>query len=395
MLKLLLFKGSASHLVLPLRIFHHLQISKNNHNNKNHLVNEGILTFNKDHETGISFLVDHNIIKKDPEDVVRFLTENIDRLDKEQIGLAIGSNQEFYTSVLKYFANAMDFSNMEFDQALRKYLQNFKLPGEAQKISRIIEAFAGRYMSQNPTIFPDADAAFIVSFSLIMLNTDAHNPSVQTKMTLSEFIRNHRGIWAGKDPPPILLEKFYYSIITQEIKFPGSPCTDEDTLCTGWVKHVQIGTTGRKTGPRYLVMNKNQLSWYKKSTKLQDETPKAKLKLSRLIPKTDEIDDKKITISYSLGGNYLEIDLPDRNGKFAPHFTDKLFITLETTSQVEIWIQQISKNTKFNPLTPQIPRHKSILNQQNRRKSEGKVKRSVITKKKERSDVSPKILEFP
>jgi hypothetical protein len=39
----------------------------------------------------------------------------------------------------------------------------------------------------------DADAAFILSFSIIMLNTDLHSDQIQKKMTMDEFIRNNRG----------------------------------------------------------------------------------------------------------------------------------------------------------------------------------------------------------
>lgn len=65
----------------------------------------------------------------------------------------------------------MDFANLDFDQGIRHFLAGFRLPGEAQKIDRIMEKFAERYCLQNPTIFPSADTAFILSFSTIMLNT--------------------------------------------------------------------------------------------------------------------------------------------------------------------------------------------------------------------------------
>lgn len=32
---------------------------------------------------------------------------------------------------------------------------------------------------QNPTVFPSADTAFILAFSIIMLNTDLHNPAIK------------------------------------------------------------------------------------------------------------------------------------------------------------------------------------------------------------------------
>jgi guanine nucleotide-exchange factor len=63
------------------------------------------------------------------------------------------------------------------------FLGEFRLPGEAQKIDRLMEAFAAKYCADNPqSIFPNSDAAYILSFSVIMLNTDAHNPAIQQKV---------------------------------------------------------------------------------------------------------------------------------------------------------------------------------------------------------------------
>lgn len=74
----------------------------------------------------------------------------------------------------------------------------FRLPGEAQKIDRIMECFAQRYHENNPGMFPDSDTAYLLAFSLIMLNTDAHNPAIKHKMTKKAFVANNTGI-RGKD----------------------------------------------------------------------------------------------------------------------------------------------------------------------------------------------------
>jgi Sec7-like guanine-nucleotide exchange factor len=46
-----------------------------------------------------------------------------------------------------------------------------------------------------------ADTAFVLAFSLIMLNTDLHNPNVKHRMTKAAFLRNNRGINNGADLP--------------------------------------------------------------------------------------------------------------------------------------------------------------------------------------------------
>ncbi len=46
-----------------------------------------------------------------------------------------------------------------------------------------MEKFAERYVSCNPEAFKSADVAYVLAYSVIMLNTDAHNPQVKNKMS--------------------------------------------------------------------------------------------------------------------------------------------------------------------------------------------------------------------
>lgn len=117
--------------------------------------------------------------------------------------------------ILHEYVDNMNFTDMVFDEAIRKFLSGFRLPGEAQKIDRIMEKFAERYTTQNPTVFPSADTAFILAFSIIMLNTDLHNPSIaeNRRMTLEGFIKNNRGISIdGSDLPKDMLEGIFLRI---------------------------------------------------------------------------------------------------------------------------------------------------------------------------------------
>jgi len=87
---------------------------------------------------------------------------------------------------------------MNIDTALRTFLETFRLPGESQKIQRVLEAFAERYYEQSPQILVDKDAAFVLAYSLILLNTDQHNAQVKRKMTeVKRSLRNIRKLWKG------------------------------------------------------------------------------------------------------------------------------------------------------------------------------------------------------
>ena len=55
------------------------------------------------------------------------------------------------------FVDLLDFSHLPFVDALRAFLQKFRLPGEAQKIDRYVLKFAERYIEHNPkTAFANA-----------------------------------------------------------------------------------------------------------------------------------------------------------------------------------------------------------------------------------------------
>ena len=58
----------------------------------------------------------------------------------------------------------------------------------------------------------------MLSYSIIMLNTDQHNPQVKHKMTLEQFIRNNRGTNGGADYPRETLEAIFHEIRGNEIK---------------------------------------------------------------------------------------------------------------------------------------------------------------------------------
>lgn len=189
------------------------------------------------------------------------------KLDKVKIGLYISKGPPerypFIADVLKAFAGLFDFRGMSFSDALRVFLSRFRLPGEAQCIDRLMEAFAARLYDfqlsesgadtavedamlaplrntseselnsrtgcldpptsdESDSIFPfkSADACFILAFSTIMLNTDLHNPNMDDakRMTIDQFIRNNRGINDGEDLPTDFLKSLYYEINNEEIQ---------------------------------------------------------------------------------------------------------------------------------------------------------------------------------
>ncbi|XP_024312292.1 ARF guanine-nucleotide exchange factor GNOM isoform X2 [Brachypodium distachyon] len=190
----------------------------------------GVEHFNRDKKKGFEYLQGVHLLpeKLDPCSVALFFRYT-PGLDKNLLGDYLGNHDEFSILVLHEFAKTFDFKEMNLDAALRLFLETFRLPGESQKIQRILEAFSERYYEQSPHMFVNRDAALVLSYSVIMLNTDQHNVRVKKKMTEEDFIRNNRRINGGNDLPREFLAELYYSICRNEIKTipeQGAGCSE-------------------------------------------------------------------------------------------------------------------------------------------------------------------------
>ena len=142
----------------------------------------GLNIYNKKPEKGITYLIRRGFLENSPQAVARFLVTR-KGLSKQMIGEYLGNiNHSFNMAVLNCFASEMDFSGMQIDTALRKFQTYFRMPGEAQKIERLMEVFSNRYCQCNPELmskFQSTDTVFILSFAIILLNTDLHTPSLK------------------------------------------------------------------------------------------------------------------------------------------------------------------------------------------------------------------------
>ena len=219
--------------------------------NKKELWEKGIELFNKKPKKGIAFLQDNELLGRACEEIAQFLHED-SRLDKTAIGDFMGENEKFNKEVMYAYIDSMDFYGMEIVSALRLFLEGFRLPGEAQKIDRLMEKFAARYHELNkkfatatpteptepstpkakgakPTkqlitnyYFESADAVYVLAFSIIMLATDLHSTAIKKKMTKENYINMNRGINDSKDLPKEFLEGIFDLVAESELKLKGT-----------------------------------------------------------------------------------------------------------------------------------------------------------------------------
>jgi Sec7-like guanine-nucleotide exchange factor len=75
--------------------------------------------------------------------VAAFLRSQQDQLDKTQLGELLGHHEDFPIGVMHAWVDSEpSMAGEPIDQCLRRLLGSFRLPGEAQKIDRIMEKFA-------------------------------------------------------------------------------------------------------------------------------------------------------------------------------------------------------------------------------------------------------------
>ncbi|XP_039853782.1 ARF guanine-nucleotide exchange factor GNL2-like [Panicum virgatum] len=197
--------------------------------------------YNRDQKKGVEFLKLCHLVPTPPEPLsMAFFLRYSPGLDKNKIGEFLGDPDEFNLRVLKEFTETFDFTGAILDTALRTYLETFRLPGESQKIQRILEAFSERFFEQQTAgVFATKDAAFILCYSLIMLNTDLHNPQVKKKMSEEDFIRNNRAINDKKDLPREYLSELFHSISTNAITVFSTSAAAVEMTPSRWADLVK------------------------------------------------------------------------------------------------------------------------------------------------------------
>ncbi|XP_039591026.1 brefeldin A-inhibited guanine nucleotide-exchange protein 2-like [Polypterus senegalus] len=182
------------------------------------VIERGIELFNKKPKRGVQYLQEQGMLGYTTEDVALFLQQE-ERLDTTQVGDFLGENSKFNREIMYSYVDRLDFCGKDFVSALRIFLEGFRLPGEAQKIDRLMEKFAARYLdcNQGQTLFASADTAYVLAYSIIILTTDLHSSQVKNKMTKEQYIKMNRGINDSKDLPEEYLSSVYDEIAGKKI----------------------------------------------------------------------------------------------------------------------------------------------------------------------------------
>ncbi|EAT87125.1 hypothetical protein SNOG_06061 [Parastagonospora nodorum SN15] len=189
--------GIDSGTVTPLAEDDYSQLEKAKH--RKIALTNALRQFNYKPKRGLKTLISEGFIPSNaPEDIAKFLLDN-EQIDKIALGEFLGEGDQENIAIMHAFVDLMDFT-------------------KTRKIDRFMLKFAERYITGNPNAYANADTAYVLSYSVIMLNVDQHSKKMKgPRMTPEDFIKNNRGINDNADLPEDYLRGIYEEISHNEI----------------------------------------------------------------------------------------------------------------------------------------------------------------------------------
>jgi Sec7-like guanine-nucleotide exchange factor len=89
-----------------------------------------VLIFNRSPRDAFTFL-STALNPANPQIEFAYFMHVTEELDKAKIGRVLGGSDELDIKILSEYCGLLDFGSLEYDKALRLFLQRFRLPGEA------------------------------------------------------------------------------------------------------------------------------------------------------------------------------------------------------------------------------------------------------------------------
>ncbi|UJR13665.1 hypothetical protein I4U23_000677 [Adineta vaga] len=153
---------------------------------------------------------------------------------------------DFNQLVAEEYVKLFNFQGDTLDRALRKFVKQFTIIGEAQDRERVLHFFAARYLDCNPTTFTSIDACHMLTCAIMLLNTDLHDAKITNKMTFQQFSDNLHELNDGKDFSKDLLKSLYNAIKNEQLM-------NETTLASDDYNDVRLGGHGTLHGYSNIV----------------------------------------------------------------------------------------------------------------------------------------------
>jgi cytohesin len=313
---------------------------------------------------GIEYLERHSLLRHEPAEVAGFLHAPAlpdgrgcsEAVSKQRIGEYLGhagkdeASRRFHQQLLEEYTKRFDFRGRTLVSALRLFLSSFRLPGEAQVIDRIMQGFAASYVRDNPNAFASKDAAYILAFGSIMLNTDLHREEVKRKMGLEQFVGNMRGIDAGHDVDRAILERIYKDIAAT----PLASDVDYYDVVTffapakqGWLRKRCTGAVARWKR-RYFLLTDGCLYYFLAPQHVSVAEPRLILPLDNvnIVPRGS--DGLAIV---PMAGSSLKSAKREDNGTMRRGLhTDEFLLRASSPAERDGWVTALTMHLAHTPL---------------------------------------------
>lgn len=151
-------------------------------------MDEGTVTFNADSFDGMNYFFAHGIVDNDPEEIAKFFFRS-NGLKRSQMKKYLYMHRD----IVDHLVRLQTFNNTPLPNALRNFFAILEAPNRQDNyLETLLEKFSKRFCECNPQLEMNADAVYILCFSLIMLSVDLTSPHIKNKMSKREFIRNVR-----------------------------------------------------------------------------------------------------------------------------------------------------------------------------------------------------------
>uniref|UniRef100_A0A3Q3KZB6 Cytohesin 4b n=1 Tax=Mastacembelus armatus TaxID=205130 RepID=A0A3Q3KZB6_9TELE len=303
--------------------------------------------FNMDPKKGINYLIENKLLDGSAQSIAEFLYKE-DGLNKTAIGEFLGERETLHLQTLKAFVELHEFSDLNLVQALRQFLWSFRLPGEAQKIDRMMEAFATRYCDCNAHVFQSTGDDYIISLRF--------NSQFMLQKCLIFFPFK-----------PLSSQKLYESIRNEPFKIPEDDGNDlTHTFFNpdreGWL--LKLGGRVKTWKRRWFILTDNCLYYFEFTT---DKEPRGIIPLENLCVKEVPYSRKPYCLELynpKRQGQKIKACKTENDGRVVEGKHQSYTICAASAEERDSWIEAIRASITKDPFYDLVSvRKKKVINQ--------------------------------
>uniref|UniRef100_A0A8C1AY44 Cytohesin 3a n=1 Tax=Cyprinus carpio carpio TaxID=630221 RepID=A0A8C1AY44_CYPCA len=296
---------------------------------RNKQIAVGRKKFNMDPKKGILFLLENDLLQHTPEDIAQFLYKG-EGLNKTVIGDYLGERDDFNIKVLQAFLELHEFADLNLVQALRQFLWSFRLPGEAQKIDRMMETFAARYCQCNPGVFQNKN-----SLDLLTYKRAAHS---SLSYIMIEYAFPSQNLYESIKNEPFKIPEDDGNDLTHTFFNPDRE---------GWL--LKLGGRVKTWKRRWFILTDNCLYYFEYTT---DKEPRGIIPLENLSIR--EVEEPRKPNCFELynpshKGQVIKACKTEADGKVVEGNHVVYRISAPTPEEKEEWIKSIKASISRDP----------------------------------------------